>query len=314
MKKTEYKDSVKELIIIGSGPAGLSAAIYSSRYKINHLVIGAQFGGLISTAHKVCNYPGFPEIDGFELGKKMYDHALLEGSSIINETVKSVSFGDNLFEVITESGNRYHSYFLLFAAGTERRKLALDGEDKYLGKGVTYCATCDAMFYKGKVVGVVGGSNAATTAALYLSEVSSKVYMFVRGSRLLGERVWIDNVLSNSNIEVIYKVNVAELLGDKLLGGVILDNGDEISLHGLFIEIGSVPNTELLKSFKLDYDKNGYVKVDSKQESSQKRLFLAGDITTASNKFNQVVTAVAEGAIAANSIYEDLVIFKGKKD
>jgi len=193
---------IYDLIIIGAGPAGLTASIYASRYKINHAVIGEIPGGLISEAHNVCNFPGEIEINGFDLMTKIKDHAEKLGAEImIMEKIIKIEEKDNIFILTTESRKVLEAKNILLATGTKHRQLNLPEEKKYIGKGLAYCATCDAMFYKNKIVGVIGGGNSALTAALYLAEVAEKVYLIVRDNEFNGEMVWVDHVLNNNKIE-----------------------------------------------------------------------------------------------------------------
>ena len=206
-----------DLAIIGSGPAGYTASIYASRYKLNNIVFGKSMGGTIADAHKVCNYPGYEEISGFDLGMKFSEQAKNLGGISKQESVEKVEKKDNgMFEITTDK-DTYEAKGVILATGTKRSKLMLPGEDKYLGKGVSYCATCDAMFFREKTVAVIGGSDAATTAALLLSETSKQVYIIYRKDELRGDPTWVETVKNTPNIEVIYKTVVTGLNGnDKL--------------------------------------------------------------------------------------------------
>ncbi|MEM2121802.1 MAG: thioredoxin-disulfide reductase [Candidatus Woesearchaeota archaeon] len=300
------EDKEFDLIIVGAGPAGLSAGIYAARYKLRTLVIGESIGGYASDAYEVENYPGFRKISGFELMEKFRSHAEDLGVKIKQGSVVDVRKGYTLFNVKDSDNNVYKARAIIFASGTKRRNLNIPKEDDFIGKGISYCATCDAPFYKDKVVGVVGGSNAAVRSALLLSNYASKVYIIYRRDKLRAEPVLIDAVNSNPKIEVIYNSNVVELLGSEVLEGVKLDSGKELKLDGLFIEIGGIPVVDLAKSLGVKTDEEGYIVVDSAQRTNVEGVFAAGDITTNSNKFQQIITAAAEGAIAANSVYEYL--------
>ena len=303
--KPEY-----DLLIVGAGPAGLTAAIYAARYNLDVLVLGAQQGGLITDAHKVCNYPGFPEIDGSSLGEKIKDHAVEYGAEVKMEMVDGIEKSDGVFAVKTNFGEEYKAKTVVLATGTERRKLGLEEEDEFLGSGVSYCATCDGRFFKDKVVGVVGGSDAAATAALYLSDLGEKVYIIYRRDELRCVEAWKNQVAGTDNIEVIYENEVASLRGGDNLEAVELTQSykksKELKVNGLFIEIGSVPNTDISENLELDVDKKGYIKVGDDQITSMDGVWAAGDITNNSNYFQQVITANAEGAVAAESIYKYL--------
>lgn len=296
-----------DIAIIGTGPAGLSASIYASRYRLKNIVFGKMIGGTISEAHKVCNYPGIPGVTGLELGQKMFNHAKEEGGEIAFESIVDLKKEGKEFKIVTDSGKEYRAKTVILATGTKRNKLSIPNEDKYLGRGVSYCATCDAMFYKDKVVGVVGGSNAATMAATMLADVAKEVYIIYRGKELRGEPAWIEDVNKRDNVIVLLETLVIGMEGTDRLEKVKLskeyNNYNELLLDGLFIEIGSEPNATLPLQLGLDLDEKQYIKVDGKQSTSIEGIWAAGDCTTNSNMFQQVVTAVGEGAIAANSIY-----------
>jgi len=301
-------EKIYDVAIVGSGPAGYSASIYASRYNLSNVVFGKLPGGTISEAHKVCNYPGFPEITGFELAENFSRHAKEFGAVMEMKSVVDIKKERDVFNIFTDTDTVFKARSIILATGTKRRKLAIPNEDKYLGRGVSYCATCDSNFFKEKIVAVVGGSNAATTSALLLSEVAKRVYIIYRRNALRGDQKWVETVLKNEKIEVIYNTLVVGLNGNDKLEEIILNkefNGTRsIKVDGLFIQIGSEPNASLPLQLGLDTDKEGYIKVGEDQSTSIKGIFASGDITTNSNKFQQVVTAVSEGAIAANSAYK----------
>ncbi len=296
-----------DIAIVGSGSAGLSASIYASRYRLRNIVFGKMPGGTIADAHKICNYPGLKDITGLELGQRMHDQAKEQGGEFSFENIVDIKKERGLFKLITESGKEYFSKTVLLSTGTERNKLKLPNEDKYLGKGVSYCATCDAMFYKEKTVGVVGGSNAATMAATMLADIAKKVYIIYRGDKLRGEPAWVEDVESKDNIEVLFNTNVVGLYGEGRLEKVLLKEENkettDLNLDGLFIEIGSRPDISLPTLLGVDLDEKQHIIVDQRQATTLEGVWAAGDCTTNSNKFQQVVTAVGEGAVAANSIY-----------
>jgi thioredoxin reductase (NADPH) len=299
-----------DVAIIGSGPAGYSAGIYSCRYQLKTIIFGKMMGGTISEAHKVCNYPGYPNISGIELGNKMYEHAKESKCEIQFESVTKVVKIENHFKITTDSNKEYEAKAVILTVGTERTKLTIPNEEKYLGKGVSYCATCDANFYKDKTVAVIGGSSAATMAAMVLSEVAKKVYIIYRGKELRGDPAWRKQALSKPNVEAIYKTVIVGLEGEDKLKAIQLSkeyNGSKkLEVDGVFVEIGSEPNKHLASDLGLETDSKGYIKVDSGQKTNVEGIWAAGDCTTASNGFRQVVTAVAEGGIAANDVYKSL--------
>lgn len=307
-----------DLIIIGAGPAGLTASIYASRYKINHIVVGEIPGGLISQAHNVCNFPTYKEISGFELMEKMKNHVEGLGGEIMSmEKVTKIKKEKDFFKLETESGKILESKSVLLATGTKYRKLGLEDEARLIGKGVAYCATCDAMFFKNKIVGVVGGGNSALTSALYLSEVAQKVYLIVRSDRLKGEMVWADNVLSNKKIDVLFETNVVKLNGENKLESIELNRevagSKNLTLDGFFIEIGTEPDTALFDMLEVKVDR-GYIVVDGQQKTNIEGLWSAGDITTGSGLFRQVITACSEGAVAVYDIFSYLQKKKENSD
>ena len=199
---------------------------------------------------------------------------------------------------------------ILLAQGTKRRKLNIPGEDNFLGRGVSYCATCDAMFYQDKVVAVVGGSDSAQTSSLYLAQVAKKVYQIYRGKKLRGEVAWIEQVEKNPKIKVIFNSQIQKLKGKKVLEEIVIENTQQekrkLVIDGLFIEIGTIPHQHLTQSLGLNVNSGGYVKVSADQRTNQEGVWAAGDITDGSNNFRQIVTACSEGAIAAENIFKFL--------
>ena len=328
-----------ELIIIGSGPAGLTASIYASRYRIKNLVIGSQLGGAMALASAVENYPGFERISGLELAQKMAQQVKALGAEIINDSViemqsvKCKSQNDNLkFKIITEGGREYEAKAIILATGTRRRELGVPGERKYLGKGVSYCATCDAAFFRDKVVAVVGGANAAVMSADHLSRFAKKVYLIYRRKPLRAEPIWVERVEKNPKIEIVYNTNVLRILGEsefanvkcqmsnvkskskisnlEKVGGVELDNPYEgnkyLAVDGVFIEIGGVPGVKLAKSLGVELDEKGFVKVNPDMETNVPGVFAAGDIANLHGELQQIIIACAEGATATFSAYKYL--------
>lgn len=295
------------LAIIGTGPAGYTASIYASRYKIDNILIGELVGGQASEAHKMCNFPSYEEVNGMELMQRFQSHAKNLGAKEILAKATKIegSFGN--FTIHLSNGEIVESKLVLLAIGVKRRELGLADEAKYLGKGVSYCVTCDAMFYQGKVVAVVGGSDAANTGSLRLAEVAEKVYQIYRRDKLRGEPTWAEAVTKNPKIEVIYNTNVVGLDGGETLEELILDqdynDSKSLKVDGLFVEIGSEPDKTFPDQLGVETDQDGYIKVNPDQSTDIKGILAAGDITTASNKFKQVITAAAEGAIAIETAF-----------
>lgn len=302
------------LIIVGAGPAGLAASIYASRYGVEHIIVGKLLGGLITETHIIDNYPGIEDVSGFEFSQKLAHHAQKYGAEIMSRKAKNIKKADGGFELEVEggesAGRRIKSQTVLLAAGTKHRKLNIKGEEEFLGKGVSYCATCDGFFYKNKTVAVVGGSDSAAGAAVYLAGIAEKVYLIYRKDKLRAEPYWINLIEKNPKIEVIYNTNILEVSGAEKLQKIELDktykNAETINIDGLFIEAGSAPNIDFAKDLEIETDKEGYIKIKPNCATNITGVWAAGDITDGSDKFRQVITACAEGAIAARSIYNYL--------
>ncbi len=300
---------IYDTIIVGAGPAGYSASIYASRYKLKNLIIGHELGGQITEAHLIENYPGYPSVSGQELMNHFKEHAEKLGAElVINEAKGIIQEKDKTFTVICENNEKYSAKSIILATGMKYRKLEIPGEAEFTGKGVSFCFVCDGMFFKDKTVGVIGGGNSATMAADYLSKVAKKVYLIYRRDVLTANPTWQEKISTNEKIIKVPNTNVIKILGENLLQKVELDNpyqGNKfLDLDGLFIEIGSVPSLTLAKSLKLETDEQGYIKVKPNQSTSLEGVFAAGDVTTESNKFRQVIAASAEGAIAAEGAYK----------
>lgn len=296
-----------DLIILGSGPAGLASALYAARYKLNTLVIGKEIGGQMNYAHKVENYPGVKSISGQELIKIMKAQVTELGVKILEEDVKDINNLKNGFIILTSKG-KYESKALIFALGTERRKLNLPKEDKFLGKGISYCATCDAPLFKNKIVAIIGGSDSAAMSALLLSKYAKKVYMIYRGAQLRAEPLRVEQIKKNKNIDVIYNAEVAKLSGKNFVEKIKLTNGKEISIQGIFIEIGSTPSAYLIKKLALKTDSQGFIITNNSMETNIEGIYAAGDCI--SKKLRQIINACGEGATATFSAY---LYIKSKK-
>ncbi len=304
---------VYDTVIIGSGAAGYTSALYAVRYRLNTLVIGNQEGGQSALAHDVENYPGFESIKGPELMQKFKAHAEKYGAEMrSDEVTEIIKNEDGTFSLpLSFSGETITTKTIILAVGTKTKKLGAKGEEKLDGKGVTYCATCDGFFFRDKVTAVVGGGDSAATSALYLSGICPKVYIFVRKEAMRAEPFWMEQISKKQNIEIVYNVSVEEFKGEKKLEKVLLTNGQEITdIEGVFIEIGSSPNTALVEKFGLEKDKQGFLIVGEDQGTIVPGLFAAGDVTNQSNHFHQIATAIGEAAVAANSVFE--YVSKGK--
>jgi thioredoxin reductase (NADPH) len=279
---------------------------------VKNIIIGDIIGGTTTEAHKIYNWPGDPGITGFELVEKMRKHAKGEGAEILADTVTEITKEENGFKVVTKRGKTLTAKKVLFTSGTKHRHLNLPREDELLGHGVAYCATCDGAFFRDQNVALVGGGNSAISAALYLADIAKQVYVIVRGPALKGEPLWREELTKRPNVSIIVNANVAALVGQEKLEALELDtefNGSKnIAVDGMFVEIGLLPQTELAKKLGVETDQLGYIVVKPDMSTNIEGVYAAGDSTNASNNFHQVVTAVGEGAVAADAIYKSMNI------
>jgi len=299
-----------DLIIIGAGPAGLSASIYAARYKLEHLIFGIERGGQMNEIYEIENWPGDISVSGAKLIEKMIAHVENYGIKIKQESVISIKKNESsIFEVKTSSGV-YESKNLILAMGARYKKMNIPGEKEFIGKGVSYCATCDAMFFKNKTVAVVGGGNSAAVVALELKDFAEKVYLICKEEKLKAETVLLEEIRTIQKIEIINNTNILEIKGENKVERVILDktynNKTFLDLDGVFVEVGAEPGIQLARKLGVETDEKDYIKIKEDMSTNVSGIFAAGDITTGSNKFRQVLTACSEGAIAANSIYKIL--------
>lgn len=300
---------VYDTLIIGGGPAGYSAALYSSRAGLSTLVVEKMtVGGQMALTGDIDNYPGFDSgVDGFTLGMKMQSGAERFGALSEYAEVTAVDLSGKIKLIETTLGV-YQARTVILATGAEPKRLGLEREDELTGRGVHYCAHCDGRFYKDKTVAVVGGGNSALTDALYLSRIAKKVYLIHRRDKLRASKIYRDALADKANVEVIYNAKVAELLADGRLGGVKLENTEngtlsELSLDALFVSIGRAPVSAFLGG-QLALDGSGYVVAGEDTKTSIDGVFAVGDLRT--KELRQVVTAVADGAVAAYHVEEYL--------
>jgi len=297
------KPLVYDLIIVGAGPAGLTAAIYAARYKLSCLVIAETIGGRAAEAFEIKNFPSYEKISGIELMEKIRKQTECLGVEIKNERVEKIKKEKEYFVVKTAEKD-YLAKKIILANGLEKKRLGLEKEDKFLGKGVSYCAVCDAPFFKNKKVAVVGGSDSALAAASLLSRFANKVYIIYRKEKFFRAKpAMVEEVRKNKKIKAIFNVTVTKLLGEERLKAIELSNKKRIAVDGLFVEIGASPNVELAKDLGIELE-NGYIKVDEMQRTNVKGVYAAGDITN--RPLKQIITAAAQGAVAATTVYEEL--------
>lgn len=289
-----------DLIIIGAGPAGCTAAIYAARYHLKTLVLYADFGQ-ISYAHEIWNYPGFETVPGTELVQKMMKQAIKAGAEFKNEDVLKAEKKKNGFLLQTAS-NKYESKVVIIASGLKHKKLNIKGEKEYAGKGVSYCVTCDGPLFADKDVVVIGASNSAVMAALMLKEYAKSITILCR-SQPSADASSLEQIKKSNKIKII-SGEPLEIKGDRFVKSIKLKSGNEIKAEGIFVEVGLEPSIELAKQLKLKLEKN-YIKADNEQNTNVKGVFAAGNITNRTS-LKQIITAAGEGAIAAHSAYKQV--------
>lgn len=303
MEKNGY-----DIIIIGAGPAGLTAALYTLRANKKVLVLeGKAYGGQIINAKKVENYPGIPSISGAELMKNLRGQVESFGGEMKLEQVIKITLDGNDKIVETDMESSYSAKAVIIATGTGSRKLGLPREKELVGKGVSYCATCDGEFYKGKDVAVVGGGNTALGSAIYLSGIANKVYLVHRRDEFRGDPASVDKIKSQENIECIMGANASGLVGAEKVEGlkVKLSGGDEktLKVSGVFIAVGSAPQNQDFADM-IDLDENGYVKSTDGVHTSARGIYVAGD--ACAKDVRQLTTAVSDGSIAATTAIKEM--------
>ena len=308
---------IYDLIILGGGPAGTAAAIYAARKRLKTLLITESFGGQSVVSDDIQNWIGETHITGFDLAKKFEEHVRSFGDIVEIKTERAIeiskyrnidiSSGDmSIFKIKTEQGE-YESKVIILAIGARRRKLNIPGEQKFEGKGVAYCSTCDAPLFVGKTVAVVGGGNAGLEAVVDLFPYAEHITLLIRGDSMKGDPATQDEIKNNPKAEIIFNAETKEILGDKFVTGLKYEDGKtkeikELKLDGVFVEIGSVPNSEIVKDL-VELDQWGQVKIDSKHGSTSCHgIFAAGDITDDPYKQNNISAGDAvKAALAAYS-------------
>mgnify|MGYP004601014387 FL=1 len=301
---------IYDLAILGGGPAGITAAIYASRARLNTIWIDKNFapGGQITATYEVDNYPGMPGISGMDLGEAFGEHARKLGLEPRREKILSLENISGDIKTIHTKKNEYQARTIILAFGAEHRKLDIPGEDDLGGLGVSYCATCDGAFYKDRTAVVVGGGNAAAEDAVFLSGLCKKVYLVHRRDELRADKAIQEKVFSCENIEMVWESIPLEILGQDEVTGIKIRNvktGEERELDtdGVFIAVGIVPNTTFVED-QLELDENGYICAGEEGITSAAGVFAAGDIRT--KALRQVVTAVSDGANTVASVQKYL--------
>ena len=303
-------EHVNDMIIIGGGPAGYTAALYASRAGLDTLLIERMsVGGQMAVTDTIDNYPGFDDgVDGYMLGMKMQAGAERFGARTEYAEVTSVSLEGKIKKIFTTSGE-FLAKTVVIATGANPKELGVDGEEALIGRGVHYCAHCDGRFYKDMTVMVVGGGNGAAEDALYLSRLAKKVYLVHRRDTLRATKIYHDPLLKAENVEIIWNSAISEFVTDGRLKGVVLENlkdktKREVEVNGVFVSIGRTPATDLFED-QLKLDKNGYIVSDETTKTNIDGVFVIGDVRT--KALRQVVTAVADGAVAAHFAEEYLM-------
>ncbi len=291
-----------DILIIGAGPAGLSAAGYAARAGRSVIALDKLSpGGQLMTIDEIENYPGLGAVSGFKLAEDLQKQAESFGAKVDFSEVFSIKKNkDADFTVKTDSGE-INAKAIIIATGAEHKHLGVKGEEEKAGKGVSYCATCDGPFFKGKDVVVVGGGDTALTDALYLSKIASSVTIVHRRDEFRAQKAIQDKIEGKDNIKKKMKANVVEILGENNIDGVLLDTGETIKCSAVFIFVGIKPNSEMFKGF-VDIDEQGFIKTDPFMRTSNSGVFAAGDVRN--TPFRQVVTATGDGAIAAHGADE----------
>ncbi len=290
-----------DCIIIGGGPAGMTAGLYTARAGLKTLILEKEsIGGQISTTTMVENYPGFMKIDGVKLSNKMHEQVINAGVRFEFESVEEIIDGDTK-KVITDQ-NTYEGKTIIIATGAKYRRLNTESEKKFIGKGVHFCATCDATFYKGKTVAVIGGGNTAVTNAIYLADLAETVYLIYRRDELRCELPLKNKLDEFENVEILYNTNVNEFLGDTNLEKIIIstqDKKDTLEVNAVFESIGMVPETKLAVNLIDIHDETEYI-ISDNCETELPGIFVAGDCRE--KEIRQLTTATSDGTISANHV------------
>jgi len=301
-------EKIYELIIIGTGPAGITAGIYAYRKNLDFLIIASERGGQVSKAFLVENYPGFPEISGINLADKFLTHLKKFNINPIEKEITKIEKHEGIFKLTSDNAEIYKSKSVLITSGSKPRILKVKGEKEFLGKGVSYCVTCDGPLFKNKKVAVIGGGNSGFGAAQWLSDYCSKVYIFESNEKSSADEK-IQKEVTDVGVEIITSANIIEIKGEKFVETLLFEMGPtksqkEIEVDGVFIEIGYIPTSSFVNSLA-DFNKFGEIKVDlSTFQTKTPGLFAAGDVIEF--PFKQIVIAAGQGSSAALSAYKFL--------
>lgn len=294
-------NNIYDIIIVGAGPAGMTAALYALRSDKKVLIIEKETcGGQIALAPKVENYMTRNSISGIELADKMFEQIMDLGVEFELENVEKIDKVEDLFHITTDY-NKYLAKSVILAMGVKQRKIGVLNEDKWIGSGISYCVACDGAFYKGKDIAVIGDGNSALQYALELSSYCPKVYVCTLFDKFFGDKVLVDRLLNKDNIEVIHNVSLKQIIGDDTFEGMVFEDTKtkeevKVTSSGVFIAIGHIPSNDIVKNL-VDIDKAGYIISNEDCTTKTPGLFVAGDCRT--KIIRQVSTAVADGSVAA---------------
>ncbi len=291
-------EKIYDCIIIGGGPAGLNAGLYLKRYGVECILFRnpAQTSQILD-AHTIDNYLGIENIKGSELIERFEEHAKRFGLKIFDQKVVDIS-KNKLIHVKTEKAE-YRAKTIIIATGASHRKADIKGESEFLGKGVSYCAVCDGYFFKGKKVIVIGGGDSAMTSAIFLKDIGCDVTLVHRRSEFRAAHVYVKTA-KEKGVKFVLERTVKEIIGSRMVEKVILDNGDELECSGVFIEIGEVPVVDIAKKTGIEVDKSDFIVVDKNQATNIEGIYAAGDVCN--NPLKQIISAAADGAVAAFSV------------
>lgn len=302
---------ISDLVVVGGGPAGITAAIYASRNNLNTLLFSQNIGGMLfNKAVDVQNYTGFSSITGFELAEKFREHLEAQDKVLIKEEeIECIIKENNLFKIKTSQGE-YFSRAVIVASGSKPRELNIKGEKEFLGKGVGYCPICDGPFLRNKDIAIIGGGNAAFESAIFLSNIAKNIFILERGDRALADQKNQQKVNDFQNIKVFTNAQVLEIKGGNFVNSIEWMHHENIiqtELQGVFIQAGYIPKTDYLKDL-VELNEKKEIIVNSDMETKTKGLFAAGDITN--SKVKQIICAASSGAIAALSAYNYLLNYE----
>jgi thioredoxin reductase (NADPH) len=299
-------DKIYDVIIIGSGPAGLAAALYAGRAELETIIIEKApiSGGQIINTYEVDNYPGIPGISGFELGTKFREHCDRMNMKFITGEVTTLTVEDSIKKVILDNGSNYLSKTVIIATGANPRKLGVEGEERLSGLGVSYCATCDGAFFRNKVTAVIGGGDVAVEDAIFLARLCKKVYVIHRRNEFRAARSYINKLVSLENVEIIWDSVIEDIQGKEQVEKIKVKNlksedSKELDVDGIFIAVGNMPNSHVYKGI-INMDTNGYILASENCETNIPGVFAAGDIRT--KELRQIITAASDGANSITAV------------